>query len=76
MISHVEVGPEFIAGSPQVFLDFRDVVHAELRATGAFDLFPDGETLLLALGEDPAPLELNLVLNWGEELKRLVPVEQ
>ena len=44
-----------------------------------YDIMPDGERLVMVFpadqGEpgDASPPQLNLVLNWFEELKRLVP---
>jgi hypothetical protein len=41
--------------------------------TRAFDVMPDGRILIVD-GEDlSAQGELRMVLNWHEELKRLVP---
>ena len=39
-----------------------------------YDISPDGQRFLM-IKEDPAPLELILVQNWFEELKRLVPTD-
>ena len=43
-----------------------------------FDISTDGSCFaLIQPGEsDAAPQDLNLTLNWFEELKRLVPIEQ
>ena len=44
-----------------------------------YDISPDGEQLLMVypaddIGSDgPVPPQINIVLNWFEELKRLVP---
>ncbi len=44
-----------------------------------YDISPDGERLLMVFPADrpdtgePARLQINVVLNWFEELKRLVP---
>ena len=40
----------------------------------SYDISPDGQRFLM-IKEDPAPLELILVQNWFEELKRLVPTD-
>jgi hypothetical protein len=43
---------------------------------GIFDISPDGSRFLTALESDePEILDLVVVLNWFEELKRLVPTE-
>lgn len=44
-----------------------------------FDVSPDGERFIMAIPNEsatPRPAQLNLVLNRGEELKRLVPQDE
>ena len=44
---------------------------------GVFDVSPDGQRfLMVSTGDYQRPNRLNLVLNWHEELERLVPTEQ
>jgi len=38
----------------------------------AWDIAPEGERFV-AVEQAPVPTELQVVLNWSEELKRLVP---
>jgi hypothetical protein len=39
-----------------------------------YDVSPDGKTFAMAgTGEANAPTRIDVVLNWGEELKRLAP---
>ena len=40
-----------------------------------FDVAPDGRFLLLKEQEQPPPTQIQIVQNWHEELKRLVPVD-
>ena len=42
-----------------------------------FDVAPDGQRFVMAdrRPRPPPVTQLNLILNWGEELKRLVPTE-
>ena len=41
---------------------------------GKYDVSSDGRFIAIDTTESqPAPTELELVLNWGEELKRLAP---
>ena len=53
---------------------FRDVA----LAAANYDITRDGQRfLMIQLGEQQgAPTQINVVLNWFEELKRLVPTEQ
>jgi len=46
----------------------------------SYDITPDGKKLLLIIvpagqpePRDPPPPQINIVLNWSEELKRLAP---
>jgi hypothetical protein len=36
-------------------------------------LHPTGRFLMIQDPREPAPLGINIVINWDEELKRLVP---
>ena len=50
----------------------------EQRFLGGFDVTPDGQRFVMVIpkeSETPRPTQLNLILNWGEELNRLVPRE-
>ncbi|MFH1881971.1 MAG: hypothetical protein ABIL62_04590, partial [Planctomycetota bacterium] len=38
-----------------------------------YDVAPDGRFLIIQEPQEPTPLGINVVLNWFEELKRLVP---
>jgi Tol biopolymer transport system component len=42
-----------------------------------YDVAPDGEHFVMVqeVADDPGPSQLNVVLNWFEELKRLAPTE-
>ena len=64
---------EFRAGAPRVLFEFQGLATTPSRV---YDVSPDGQRFLI-----PGPLaikpvevtQLNLVLNWFEELKRLAP---
>ena len=71
----VEVTPSFSAGNPTVISQV-----ATLPTSGHrnYDVSLDGRRFLIitnAVRKDGLsnPVQLNLVLNWNEELKRLVP---
>ena len=40
-----------------------------------YDLTPDGRFVMIRTDESSGPTQINVVLNWFEELKRLVPTE-
>lgn len=67
----VDTAGEFRAGTPQVL--FRGP-YAAAGGDRTFDVAPDGRFLLIRSDEAASGRQLNLVTNWFEELKRLVPV--
>ena len=73
MAVDVTTQPTFQAGTPRVVLDggFRLTAGAQ----GAnYDISPDGQRFLVIQGSDANLTQLNVVLNWFEELKQRVPV--
>jgi serine/threonine-protein kinase len=73
MVVDIETDPEFQAGIPKVL--FRNRMWSTIPVR-TYDVTPDGEHFLM-VREDTLPLEevteFHAVLNWFEELKRLVP---
>ncbi len=70
----VTTQPAFSAGSPRPLFE-GDYV-ATRRGEAAYDISPDGRRFLM-VRRDPrsAPIQLNVVLNWFEELKKKVPAK-
>ena len=72
----VTTQPTFSAGKPKVLFEGQYLeVQAGLMGT-AYDVSPDGQRfLMIKSGEQAqaAPTQINVVLNWFEELKRRVP---
>ena len=61
-------------GSPRVLFEGRYVSHSSTPGYQYYDISPDGKRFLMM--KEEAALEqsrINVVLNWFEELKRLVP---
>jgi serine/threonine-protein kinase len=68
MAVDVQTGTEPILGKPNALFETSE------RIGNAFDVSPDAQRfVMIDESADPLPLYLNLVLNWDEELKRLVP---
>ncbi len=70
----IETEPAFSAGSATGL--FEDTY---FRTFGrGYDIAPDGRRFLMIKegSSDDAPLDLHVVLNWFEELERLVPTEK
>ena len=69
----VDTQPTFKAGTPRKLFENR--AYARL---GNYDVAPDGQHFLMTMQDDAAasPNQLNVVLNWTEELKRRAPTGQ
>jgi len=73
MVVSVQTKPSFRAGRPGVL--FEGSHRATNRPLGFqyYDISPDGERFLMIKQEQTAGGQINVVQNWFEELKRLVP---
>ena len=68
MAVRVEPDPEFRFQPPEVLFEGGYY----LGARPSYDVGPDGRFLMIK-DEEPGTVPINVVLNWFEELKRLVP---
>ena len=65
----ISTEPEFSAGKPKILFEGRF-----LSDYGSYDVAPDGERFVMVQEErESAPRQIHVVLNWHQELKRLVP---
>jgi hypothetical protein len=66
--------PAFAAGRPKLLFELQYVNNSG-RAN--YDVSPDNERFLMveAVGQQTPSTQLNIVLEWFEELKRLAPVK-
>jgi len=74
----VEIGTRsgFSAGKPKSL--FKGLYQPTPILDANYDVAPDGRRFLMIKpgGEEEVPTQVNVVLNWFEELKRLVPVSK
>jgi serine/threonine-protein kinase len=64
----VRTGSSFSAGVPRPVFALQGRYHED------FDVTPDGQRFVMVQeSENPPPTQINVALNWGEALKRLVP---
>jgi hypothetical protein len=77
MAASVTRSPTFVPGEVKRLLDAAAYVGSgSFGSARTYDISPDGTRFLLIKRLDPtdkAPPSLVVVLNWDEELKRLVP---
>jgi Tol biopolymer transport system component len=73
MAVEVTTQPTFSAGKPKLLFEGQYVpVQAGLMST-AYDVSPDGQRFLMIKANEQPPAQINVVLNWFEELKQKVP---
>jgi serine/threonine-protein kinase len=73
MVVGIKTEPTFTGGSPVVLFTGR---YTSGRPVANYDISPDGQRFLMikaAEEEEGQQGQINVVLNWFEELKRLVP---
>ncbi len=77
MTAPVEIQPSFKAGTARVLFQGGSYLAGYL-GLGTYDVAPDGQHFLM-IKEKEAPAsskQLNVILHWTDELKRLVPQEK
>jgi len=75
MVVPVQTDPTFRAGRPEILFEGRYVTSRVMRSIPYYDISPDGQRFLMIKEETAQQdtAQINVVLNWFEELKRLVP---
>jgi serine/threonine-protein kinase len=72
MAVEVETQPAFQAGTPRLLFEGSH----EVQIMRSYDVTPDGQRfVMIQPGARTLPTQLNVVLNWFEELRRLVPTK-
>jgi hypothetical protein len=71
----ITAGPSFQAGAPRLL--FEKPYERSPNPIPYYDVSPDGQRFLMVRegGDEPPPSQINVVLNWFEELKRRVPAK-
>ncbi len=65
--------PSFSAGKPRVLFEGQYLTSVFPIPGTAYDVSPDGQRFLMVKQAEQGPTQINVVQNWHEELKRLVP---
>ena len=73
MVVPVRTEPTLVFETPQLLFEGNFIYNTGGWAP-SYDISPDGERFLMITSE-AQPNELHIVLNWFEELKRLVPTD-
>ena len=72
MSVEIKTTPELDIGIPTVLFSGSYGSRPAFRPN--YDITPDGDRFLMTLSDDPGVTEINIILNWFEELKERVPV--
>ena len=73
MVVSIQTDPRFASGRPIVLFEGSYRGATSLPPGYAYyDISPDGQRFLMST-DDRTPTQINVILNWTEELKRLVP---
>ncbi len=73
MVVSVQTEPTFRAGRPEVLFEGSYVTTRFVPGYQYYDISPDGQRFLMIKAVEGSTAQINVVLNWFEELKRLVP---
>jgi serine/threonine protein kinase len=70
----IETESSFVAGKPRLLFEW-EFDSREMTPFGSpnYDVSPDGRFLMIKPDPSPPSAQINFILNWFEELKRLVP---
>ncbi len=69
----VQTEPTFRRGRPEVLFEGTYVSSRFISGYQYYDISRDGQRFLMIKAEEGSTAQINVVLNWFEELKRLVP---
>ncbi len=73
MVVPLKTNPTFDPGKPRVLFQGSYRNSSLSTAFQYYDISPDGKRFLMIKEEESPTTQVNVVLNWFEELKRLVP---
>ena len=73
MAVDVQLEPELVLGTPRAL--FEGDYDATRGGLPQYDVAPDGQSFAMIRVHEDGPPHLRVIVNWFEELKRLVPTE-
>jgi len=65
--------PTFGAGTPRLL--FEGSYQRSSGGSAFYDVTPDGQRFVMVQAQETGSTQIHVILNWFEELKRLVPTE-
>ena len=78
MVAAVETEPVFAAAKPKLLFEGHYEADIMFNLERGYDVSPDGQRFLMMKGteQESDATQLNVVLNWADELRRLVPARK
>ena len=74
MVVTIETASKFGISAPTELFSGQ---YESFRCMANYDITPDGERfMMIKLVEGSEPTQINIVLNWGEKLKRGMPMKE
>ncbi len=74
MVVSVQTEPTFSVSKPKVLFEGSYVTTQFGFGKQYYDISPDGQRFVM-IKEEQGEAQINVVLNWFEELKRIVPTD-
>ncbi len=71
MAVDIATQPSFSAGTP--YMLFEGESRSQAQGPPSYDVSPDGQRFIMIKADEEEANQINIVFNWFEELKRLVP---
>ena len=71
----IEASPALQVGTPRSLFEVPFVSVGMPSDPASYDVTPDGKRFLMGLEERGVQDQLQVIVNWSDELKRLVPTE-
>jgi hypothetical protein len=71
----VQLGSTFAAGKPSPVFEGDFEIGVPIFWVN-YDVSPDGKSFLMIERTTETPRQINVILNWFEELERLAPVDK
>jgi len=75
MVVSIQTESTFNAGRPRVLFEGSYLSSSSSPGFQYYDISPDGQRFLMIKEDEGQPGHINVILNWFEELKRLVPTD-
>ncbi len=72
MVVPVQMEPAFKAEKPELLFE-GSYLYSITNLSTNYDVTPDGQRFVMVQGAEGEQTQINVVLNWFEELKQVVP---